>query len=587
MDVLVVGAGPTGLTLALQAHDHGAGVRVVERRPELFRPSRALILHPRTLETLRPLGVTDALLGLADTAPSARLHLGSRVVEAGLADLALPDTAFPHLSLIRQTDVERVLAGALADRGVEVERGTELVTVREAKDGAYAVLRSDGGAEEIRCSFVAGCDGPDSTVRACAGVGWHGRPYAVEAVLADVELAHEPDRASAHEPDRASAHEPDRASAHEPDRASTPGPARDPGPTSGPATASGRTAASAPTGVEAFAGRQGLLLLFPLGEQAAWRLLATRAREPGPGPGSRPGDPGARPVFGRPGPAVPLAELRQLLRDAGSDARIERLAWSARVPLQYRLAAGFRRGRLFLLGDAAHNYSPATGQGMNAGIQDAVNLGWKLGFAVGAGDGGPEGRPDGDVLLDSYDRERRAVARRRLLLTHTAFWAEASTGRVPSWLRGVVAPRGAPAVPVLLERRRLVAEGVRVISQLRAGYRHSPLSVTGTPRLRGAPRPGDRLPDATVSTGGPPRRLHHLLARPGVHLLLQRDAAPLPDAVAGPYVEVLRLASSPGHGLVAVRPDGHIGYTCAVVDPAALNGWLTLIGAAAPPADRP
>ncbi|MGA5169252.1 MULTISPECIES: FAD-dependent monooxygenase [Streptomyces] len=557
VDVLVVGAGPTGLTLALQAHDHGAGVRVVERRPELFRPSRALILHPRTLETLRPLGVTDALLGLADTAPSARLHLGSRVVEAGLADLALPDTAFPHLSLIRQTDVERVLAGALADRGVEVERGTELVTVREAKDGAYAVLRSDGGAEEIRCSFVAGCDGPDSTVRACAGVGWHGGPYAVEAVLADVELAREPDGAS------------------------PPRPAPEPGP------ASGRTTASAPTRVEAFAGRQGLLLLFPLGEQAAWRLLATRARDPGHGSVPGPGDPGARPVFGRPGPAVPLAELRQLLRDAGSDARIERLAWSARVPLQYRLAACFRRGRLFLLGDAAHNYSPATGQGMNAGIQDAVNLGWKLGFAVGAGDGGPEGRPDGDVLLDSYDRERRAAARRRLLLTHTAFWAEASTGRVPSWLRGVVAPHGAPAVPVLLERRRLVAEGVRVISQLRAGYRHSPLSVTGTPRLRGAPRPGDRLPDATVSTGGPPRRLHHLLARPGVHLLLQRDADPLPDAVAGPYVDVLRLASSPGQGLVAVRPDGHVGYTCAVVDPAALKGWLALIGAAAPPPDLP
>ncbi|MGA4863012.1 FAD-dependent monooxygenase [Streptomyces lavendulocolor] len=559
VDVLVVGAGPTGLTLALEAHDHGAGVRVVERRPELFRPSRALILHPRTLETLRPLGVTDALLGLADTAPSARLHLGSRVVEAGLADLALPDTAFPHLSLIRQTDVERVLAGALADRGVEVERGTELVTVREARDGAYAVLRSDGGAEEIRCSFVAGCDGPDSTVRACAGVGWHGGPYAVEAVLADVELAREPDRTSAREPDRTST--------------------RSPGPTSVPA------AASAPTGVEAFAGRQGLLLLFPLGEQAAWRLLATRTRDPGPG--SRPGDPGARPVFGRPGPAVPLAELRQLLRDAGSGARIERLAWSARVPLQYRLAARFRRGRLFLLGDAAHNYSPATGQGMNAGIQDAVNLGWKLGFAVGACDGGPEGRPDGDVLLDSYDRERRAAARRRLLLTHTAFWAEASTGRVPAWLRGVVAPHGAPAVPALLERPWLVAEGVRVISQLRAGYRHSPLSVTGTPRLRGAPRPGDRLPDATVSTGGPPRRLHHLLARPGVHLLLQRDADPLPDAVAGPCVDVLRLASSPGQGLVAVRPDGHVGYTCAVVDPAALNGWLTLIGAAAPPPDRP
>ncbi|WP_244375409.1 FAD-dependent monooxygenase [Streptomyces ficellus] len=519
VDVLVVGAGPTGLTLALQAHCHGARVRVVERRPEAFRPSRALILHPRTLEALRPLGVTDALLGLADTAPTVGLHLGPQVVRAGLADLALPDTAFPHLSLIRQADVERVLATALAGRGVEVERGTELVAVREGRHGADAVLRSRTGTDMIRCPFVAGCDGPASTVRACAGIGWYGRPYAVEAVLADIDLSR----------------------------------------------------GSGGDGAEAFAGRQGLLLLFPLGEQAAWRLLATRASDSTSGPSAR---------FGQPGPAVPRAELQQLLSDAGTDARIERLVWSARVPLQYRLARRFRRGRLFLLGDAAHNYSPATGQGMNAGIQDAVNLGWKLGFAIGAAEREPADQLDTGALLDSYDRERRPVACRRLLLTHAAFWAEASTGRVPSWLRAVAAPHGAPVVPVLLDRRRLVAEGIRVISQLRVDYRRSPLSVKGAPRLRGAPHPGDRLPDATVSVGGPPRRLHDLLARPGVHLLLQRDAEPLPDATHGPYLDVLRLMNSPGRGLMAVRPDGHVGFTCGAPDVAGLNGWLGLIGAA-------
>ncbi len=98
----------------------GPQVRVIERRPAAFRPSRALILHARTLEVLRPLAVTEALLARADTAPTAELHLGSRAVRVGLADLALPDTAFPHLSLIRQLDVETVLAQALADRGVPV-----------------------------------------------------------------------------------------------------------------------------------------------------------------------------------------------------------------------------------------------------------------------------------------------------------------------------------------------------------------------------------------------------------------------------------------------------------------------------------
>lgn len=516
VDILVVGAGTTGLSLALQAHDHGARIRIVERRPEPFRPSRALILHPRTLEVLRPLGVTDALLDLADTAPTARLHLGSRVVETRLADLALPDTAFPHLSLMRQMDVETVLTRALADRGVTVERGTELIAARDDGDSAVAVLRSPHGIEEIRCPFVVGCDGPASTVRTCAGIGWHGRPYAEEVVLADLDLG----------------------------------------------------GMSTDADAQVFARRQGLLFLFPLGEQATWRLLATRASADGAGQN-----------FGQPGTAVPEAELQCLLDEAGMKAQIERLAWSARVPLQCSLARRFRRGRLFLAGDAAHNYSPATGQGMNAGIQDAVNLGWKLGFAAGRSGGESADGLRADVLLDSYDRERRAAAHRRLILTHTAFWAEASTDRIPSWLRAVAAPRAAPAIPALLGRRGLVAEAIRLVSQLRGNYRHSPLSVEGTPPLRGAPRPGDRLPDAAVSVGGPAERLHGLLARPGVHLLLQRDAAPPPDAVAGPRVTVLRLMNSPGRGLVAVRPDGHVGFRCGAADSAGLTGWLALIGA--------
>ncbi|MFE9028398.1 FAD-dependent monooxygenase [Streptomyces iakyrus] len=522
VDVLVVGAGPTGLVLALEAHDHGARVRIVERRPEPFRPSRALILHPRTLEVLRPLGVTDAVLERSDTAPAAALRLGPHVVETRLAGFELPGTAYPHLSLVRQTDVEDVLARALADRGLRVERGTELVTARDGERNASAVLCSPRGTEEIHCPFVAGCDGPASTVRARAGIEWRSRPYAAEVVLADIDLA---------------------------STAGRPG----------------------PTGAQVFAGRDGLVFLFPLGEQAAWRLLATRAA-----------DGGAGRDFGQPGPVVPQAELQRLLTEAGARVPIERLAWSARVPLRCGLARRFRRGRLFLAGDAAHNYSPATGQGMNAGIQDAVNLGWKLAFAAGrAGEGRPTSLDD-DALLDSYEVERRAAAHRRLLLTHAAFWAEASTGRVPSWLRGVAAPRAAPVVPALLRRRRLIAEAVRVVSQLRVNYRHSPLSVQGPPLLPGAPPPGDRVPDAVVSLDGALRRLHQLLAGPGVHLLVQRDADALfPEAVTSAQVTVLRLGNSPGRGLVAVRPDGHVGFQCGAADRAGLLGWLALAGAVA------
>ena len=506
-DILVAGAGPAGLTLALQAHDHGAAVRIIDRRPEAARPSRALILHSRTLEVLRPLGVTQALLARADIAPRADLRLGSRMVRVTLAGLALPDTAFPHLSLIRQMDVERVLAQALADRGVQVERGTELAAVRDGPEGVQATLRSPARTEEILSGFVAGCDGPASTVRTQAGIGWPGHQYPVEVILADAEL-------------------------------------------------DGDLADDAACVV---AGRQGLMFLFRLGEQAPWRLVATRPA------GSDPLPPGQF------GPPVPAAELQALMDEVGLGAQLTGLAWSSRIGLQHSVAGRFRQGRLFLAGDAAHAYSPATGQGMNAAIQDAANLGWKIAFAAA--------RPDDGSLLDSYDAERRPVARQVLVMTHLAFWAEASTGPVASAFRGRLAPLAAPAVPTLIGCRRLVAEGIRLVSQLRVSYRDSPLSVEGTPRRHGGPRAGDRLPDQLVTSAGRSIRLHDLLAGPGVHILLDRDADRLGMLLSGRLVNVHRLASVPGRGLIAVRPDGYVGFRCQATEVGQVAAWLTRLGA--------
>jgi len=491
-DILVAGAGPAGLALALQAHAHGARVRVVDRRPEPVRPSRALILHVRTLEVLRPLGVTGALLARADIAPSADLRLGSRAVRVSFGDLALPDTAFPHLSLVRQMDVERVLAQALADRGVAVEHGTELVSVREEPGGVRAVLRSPTGAEEARFGFAAGCDGPASTVRAQAGLGWTGQLYPVEIVLADAEL-------------------------------------------------DGDLAGDA---VQVAAGRAGLLFAFRLGERATWRLLGTRPAT------------SERLVPGSFGPSVSGTDLQALIDAAGLDARVTGLAWSARVGVQRRVASRFRRGRLFLAGEAAHAYSPATGQGMNAAIQDAANLGWKLAFAAA-----------------------RPAARQLLAMTNLAFWAEAATGPVPAAFRTRLAPLAAPLLPALARQPRLVAAGIRLVSQLDVSYRGSPLSLEGTPRRRGGPRAGDRLPDRLVTAAGRDMRLHDLLARPGVHVLLDRDADWPGDLALGRLVHVHRLASEPGRGLVTVRPDGYVGFRSGAAGVRELAAWLTRIGA--------
>ena len=539
-DVLVVGAGPAGLATALQAHAHGATVRVVDRREHRARPSRAMMLHARALEGLRPLGVTDELLNRADTTPEARIHLGRRVIEARMGHADLPDTAFPHLTLVRQADVEDVLWQALQARGVPVDWGVEfrgLGRERSLAEGlpsgagmVHAQLHGAGGNDARDHSghhssrFLAGCDGQSSTVRSFTGAQWRGGPYRVEAVLADVEL-------------------------------------------DGPLD---------PGLLHVAVGSAGLAFLFALGEGATWRMLATRPALP---------QPGAR--FGQLGPPVPPQEVARLLRESGLGAAVRDVRWSAQVPLQHRLASTFGSNPLFLAGDAAHAHSPAGGQGMNNGILDGLNLGWKLGFASTAGRPLPE-------LLETYGQERRLAARQVLALTHVIFFGEASPHPVARLARSLL-PAFAPVLPLLLRRQWLASRGIRLLAQPFVRYRTSAISRDGTPRAGRWPRPGERLPDAEVTVDGRPARLHELTAAPGIHLLLERDAGPgaLGEdgedrtlrvvAGRGSLLHVHRLDSHPGRGIVAVRPDGYVGFRCGEPDPAQLRAWLRLVGAALPP----
>jgi 2-polyprenyl-6-methoxyphenol hydroxylase-like FAD-dependent oxidoreductase len=506
-DVLVVGAGPTGLTLALQAHDHGARVRILDHRRESFRPSRAMIVYPRTMEVLRPLGVTDALLARGDRRPTVALHLGAHVIPAGVGDLALPDTAFPHLLLIRQTDVEAVLLAAAADRGLCVEWGTEFETFRIIRGRCVATVRRDGLPTTIESRFLVGADGSTSTVRAAAHISFDGAPYRADVVLADVEITGGDGCRPAH----------------------------------------------------AVAARSGLVFLFPLGEQATWRLLATIPASP------------SGHSYGQFGPPVPRDELDLLVDRSGLDARITTVAWSSRIRVQHRVASRYRAGPALLAGDAAHTFSPAGGQGMNTGIQDAANLGWKLGLLCARGSSaGP--------LLTSYETERRPVARMTLALTHLLFWGEAGTGFVPSVLRGAVGPLAAPLVPILLGRRRLTAQGIRLLAQMCWTYRASPLSSSAgrpvtAPFTRPRGHPGDRLRDEAVLVDGGRRHLHELTATAGFKVLLQRGAEQVP--VIDGRVQAHRVLSWPGREAVVVRPDGYIGFRGPV--PGAI-AWLRSLG---------
>ncbi|MGR0317732.1 FAD-dependent monooxygenase [Agromyces sp. ZXT2-3] len=514
-DVLVVGAGPTGLTAALEAHAHGAHVRIVDRRRERVRPSRAMMLHARALECLRPLGVADALLERADTAPEARIHLGRRVVPVRLGHVDLPDTAFPHLTLVRQADIEEVLWATLRERGVDVEWGVEFVGLyaQASEEGTVSarLRRADGTVEDLPCRFVAGCDGQSSSVRRLVGAKWSGAPYRVEAVLADVEL----------------------------------GTVLEPGV------------------LHVAVGDAGLAFLFALGEGASWRMLATRpAAVPSTGP------------YGQLGEGVDAEEVRRLIRESRLGATIDDVRWSARVALQHRVAKPFRHGRLFLAGDAAHAHSPAGGQGMNNGILDAVNLGWKLGFAASGA--------AGDELLESYDQERRRAAHQVLALTHLIFFAEASPNPAARLIRSALLPYAAPVLPGLLRRRRLTAAAVRMLSQPYVHYRNSSISQDAPPRATRWPHPGHRLPDAPVTMGGRRARLHELTAAPGIHVFLEphaaRHAGMLDGRAPDGRIHVHRLVGHAGRGVVAVRPDGYVGFRCGETD-GRLDDWMRLVGA--------
>lgn len=493
--VLVVGAGPTGLALALQAHASGASVRVIDRRPEAARPSRAMMLHARSLEVLRPLGVVDSLLKYADSAPTVRLHLRGHVFRVTVAELAVPDTAYPHLTLLPQAQVEQVLATALESRGVRIERGVELVSLTSVpRSGVRAQLL---GTDPATCDYLVGCDGADSTVRQAVGIGTTGGVYDREIVQADLELDGELGTDTAH--------------------VSTT--------------------------------RAGLIFLFPHGDQATWRLLATRAVGGGP---------------------MTSRDVQQMLDAARLQTRVSRVAWSEIVPMRYRLADRYRHDRVFLAGDAAHVHSPAGGQGMNTGLQDAINVGWKLARAANA--------TDPQTLLDSYELERRPVARATTAWTNLVFWAESGLDPIASLIRTVLLPVGAPLVlPTALRLRHLTAAGFRILAQFRVGYPGSRLSIDdGRPESLPV-RAGDRLPDLPVTVADGRTRLQTLTARPGTHLLLLRDAPTVEAADAS--IHVHRLLDRDGRGLVAVRPDGYIGLCTTEASSPQVLHWLHLTGA--------
>ncbi|MBB5915896.1 2-polyprenyl-6-methoxyphenol hydroxylase-like FAD-dependent oxidoreductase [Nocardia transvalensis] len=486
--VLIAGAGPTGLTLAIDLARRGVEVRIVDRAAEFFAGSRGDGIQPRTLEVFDDLGVLDAVRAAARPPAPMHVYLGGefaterRMFEPREATPAVP---YPNPLMLGQSDTERLLRDRLADFGVRVELSTALADFTQDGSGVTATLAGPGGPETVRADYLVGADGGRSTVRRVLGIPFEGTTdESIRMLLGDVRI-------------------------------------------------------------DALDHTYGYWFAEPDAPMTGIALS--------PLPGGR--------LFQFAAPLTDDVEpTRALLQSYverfthRTDLRIGELAWSTVWRPNVRLAQRFRDGRAFLAGDAAHAHPPTGGQGMNTGIQDAYNLGWKLAAALRGGLDLGNAPLGPDALLDSYETERRAVAARVLGI---------STG--------------------LMEKHVAGDEDA-----MRRGPETQQLDITyRTADSSGPLVSGDRAPDAPLRRAdGTPVRLFDLFRGPHATLLSFDGSGPNAEgieaySIIGPGATPSdgRLVAVDGHAFadyaagagtrVLVRPDGYVAWRTDVQPPAA------------------
>ncbi|HEY3685777.1 MAG TPA: FAD-dependent oxidoreductase [Streptosporangiaceae bacterium] len=489
--VLIVGAGPTGLTLACELARSGVAYRLIEAAPGPQPGSRGKGIQPRTMEVFDDLGIAGRVLAggriampVRTTAPDGQVTLTPAETFSDR-----PDIPYPASLITPEWRIEEALRLRLAELGGAVEFGTALGAFAQSDEGVTAVLLKGGETETAAVRLLVGCDGGHSVVRKQAGIAFVGETREeVRMIVADVAVDGL-----------------DRDAWH------------------------------------MWRHDEGLVSLCPLPSTDVFQYQAVIA------PGQD--------------PELSLANMRAILerRSGRTDIRLREPEWSTLWRANIRLVDRYREGRVFLAGDAAHIHSPAGGQGMNTGIQDAHNLGWKL-AAVAKG--------ASPALLDSYEAERRPVAAGVLALSNAR-------------------------LKQAIEEKGLVTRGDANTMQLTVGYRGSALACDD--RDETAPlRAGDRAPDATglVTVDGE-RRLFEL-TRGGVFTLLNFGAAVDTTAYDLRVLRVVARPAGPGEvadtgghlgdaygaadrTLVLIRPDGYVALISDAGDASAVSRYLAAL----------
>jgi 2-polyprenyl-6-methoxyphenol hydroxylase-like FAD-dependent oxidoreductase len=494
--VLIAGAGPTGLTLAVQLARSGVSFRLIEAAPGPQPGSRGKGIQPRTLEVFGDLGLVDREIAHGRLAmPMVRIAPDGQLTRGGAEPEELknrPDIPYTTSLITPEWRTEEALRRRLAELGGSVEFGTTLDRFQQTDEGVLAVLVKEGETETVTARWLAGCDGGHSAIRRQAGIDFVGETREeVRMLVADVAV----------------------------------------------------------DGLDRDEWRlwqhaDGLFALCPLPSTDVFQYQAIIAA-------------GVE-------PDLSLANLQAILerRTGRTGIRLHQPEWSSLWRANIRLVDRYRAGRVFLAGDAAHIHSPAGGQGMNTGIQDAYNLGWKL-AAVAQG--------ASPALLDSYEAERRPVAASVLALSNARLAQTIERNDVP--IR-----RDASTI------------------ELDLNYRGSALARDDRDETA-ALRAGDRAPDATgLATVGAKHRLFDL-TRGGHFTLLSFGATPGaikaspfglrtlhvvrqpagPDDIADTDGYLASAYSAADRTLVLIRPDGYIGLISDAGDASAVSDYLAAI----------
>jgi 2-polyprenyl-6-methoxyphenol hydroxylase-like FAD-dependent oxidoreductase len=498
-DILIVGAGPTGLVLALWLTRLGVRVRIIDKTSEPGTTSRALAVQARTLELYRQVGLADAVVARGRKMAAANLWIaGERAAHVVFGDMGADISPFPYALIYPQDEHERLLIDRLVEAGVHVERQTELVGFEETAQGVRASLRGAAGSTSTcESAYLAGCDGAHSTVREALQIGFPGGTYNQLFYVADVDARGEVMNGELH----------------------------------------GALDTSE------------FLIVFPLKDEGRARLIGTMRTDAEHQRDELTWDDVSRRVF----EWLPI--------------EVERVDWFSTYRVHHRVADQFRKGRAFLLGDAAHIHSPVGGQGMNTGIGDAVNLAWKIAHVE-------RGRAQAS-LLDTYEPERIAFARRLVATTDRVFTGVTSDGVIARQVRLNIVPALAPAAFAIKPARRFM---FRTISQTDVNYRDSSLSQGRAGTVHG----GDRLPWVKADMNGiednftPLTSLDwqvHVYGDAGPDLHVVCEVRKLALHVFAWRREMAR-AGLRRNAVYLVRPDGYVALVGSEGGSAAITSYL-------------